>query len=153
MVFFCPNHATKWRRQAGLEPMSIREYTRAHAETQTTRIVLTRWLLQLAFCLTACVHIPRALNHRLHRFKSLYACSGSLITSKTCEFHPKCRTCCKQNNTQRHFNEKTSQCEITDKTGHFWAWDERETLEGHFSNTGPANKNIPNTCICAYIHM
>ena len=116
-------------------------------------IVLTRWLLQLAFCLTACVHIPRALNHRLHRFRSLYACSGSLITNKTSEFPPKCITCCKQSNTQRHFNEKTSQCGITDKTGHFWAWDERETLEGHFSDTGPANKNIPNTCISAYIYM
>ena len=136
MVFFCPNHATKWRRQAGLGPMSIREQTRAQAETQTTRIVLTRWLLQLALCLTACVHIPRAPNHRLHKFKSLYACSGSLITNKTCIFPPKCRTCCKQNNTQRHFNEKTSQCGITDKTGHFWAWDEQGTFGRAFLGHG-----------------
>ena len=118
---FCPNHAAKWRRQDELRPMSIENRQGLRRKTQATRIVLTRWLLQLAFCLTACVHIPRALNHRLHRFKSLYACSGSLMTNITCEFPPKRRTCCKQNNTQRHFNEKTAQCGITDKPGHFWA--------------------------------
>ena len=134
--------------------MSIREQTRAHAETQTTRIVLTRWLLQLAFCLTACVHIPRALNHRLHRFRSLYACSGSLITNKTSEFPPKCITRCKQNNTQRHFNENTSQCGITDKTGHFWAWDEQGTFEGLFSDMGPCEQKHSqylHKCINTYV--
>ena len=135
---------------------SGRTWTDEHQRTDKSscgntddEIVLTRWLLQLAFCLTACVHIPRALNHRLHRFKSLCACSGSLITNQTGEFPPKCRTCCKQNNIQRHFSEELPNMELLIKLATFGPGTNREPLERLFSGMDPANKRLPNTCISA----
>ena len=149
MVFFLSQDAAKWQRQAGLEPMSIRRTDKGpYDKQQSTRIVLTRWLLQLAFCLTACVHIWRALNHSVHKINSLCASSSSLMTNQTGEFPPKYRTCCKQDKITGALQRRTSQNGNADKTGHFLAWGDQGAWWGAFLGTwGPANKWLPNKSI------
>ena len=98
--------------------------------------MLTRWWLQLAFCFTACVHIARALNQSVHTINSLCASSGSLMTTQTGEFPPKCKHVANETRLQRPFSEELPNTKILVKLAIFGPGATREPVEGLFSEHG-----------------